>query len=1272
METKMKKVERKIIHLFSFFIFSLFIYSCDDPFVIEFDDPLAINPPPGMGAVTLVIGEVDARTVKPVDGLSHFQAYKLEFKDSVSDAVIKTEYRTDDYGDPVYLSAGTYWLDVTAYADESRTKIAAITDLTEITIFEIKAGVTISVPVKLKTKTTAAGDFGTFSWNITLPDGLNVATMKIQRYSDSFDLQTINLLGDPPGNNGSLPLTPDHYRLFFTLQESNRQEVVIRDILHIYPNLESKSTRVFTDAHLNNIRYTVILDFRNGEGTDFVTGVHGHPIDPFGAPTVVPSFTPVAGLYLGDPNKKLFDGWCIEGSDVKWDFTSDVVTGYMTLYANWISPAINVPADTAGANSFEKAIAYVNTPANAGEGAYTLFVDSDVLSVAPQTINTANFNLTIQGLGQERTIQLSNTANTLFTINNTSASLTLGKDITLQGKMSGETNLVYVTNGTFTMEDDSKITGHKAGSGTVFIQGGTFNMNGGEISGNTATNGAGVYMAYGTFNMGGNAKVSGNTVASNNNGGGVFVNGGTITIGGSAVISGNTTINSETANNLYLANGIYITLGDGTLTTGYVPAPTQYMNIGVKTATASGIIVSGGVTDAAIADYFHADEEGYKVLLSDISLTDTSLVISDFYAQVAAYGTASSNKIINVPNLILPGNVTVPGNLNGATLTITSSSGVKTLTRGAADSETDSGLFIVSNNAKLVFEDIVIDGDKDIHTTNTMPLVRVKASGTFTLNSGAVLKNNLATNGGGVYIAGGTFNLSGGEISGNIAGPTGTSSGGGVYVGSGTFNFTSGTVLGNVATSGGGGVFMSGGEFNMSGGTIGGTGTAANSAQRGGGVSIAGGTFIMNGGTIGGAGKENRATVSGGGVYMSGGTFNMSSDTSIPTVSGNKVTGNGGGVCVTGATFNMGNNACVADNEATGDGGGGGVYVSNNNGKFNMSGGSIIDNTAVYGGGVYTYLYGMFAMTGGMVSGNKTTFTNLPSGGGVYVGYNGIFNISNGTVYGNESEIDADLKNNADQGAALGISSNSAGTQQAQRGTFNGTSWSNLVNLDTTNNTIRVGNGVLIDAAFTSPTDFSTWLATRGANTAATPYTVKLDVSNLGGDSSANGSVGNALNTNNSKYVNLDLSGSTFTATGVSAFVGCSGLTGITLPASGLTNIGVNAFDGCTNLADITIPATVTYIGNSSFQDCNALTGITIPASVTQIGDDAFRPCPGLTSVTFATGSNISGLFGNNAFHEGSGNGTGSNTLRTAYLAANPKSGTYTRDSGGSVWAKQP
>ena len=71
------------------------------------------------------------------------------------------------------------------------------------------------------------------------------------------------------------------------------------------------------------------------------------------------------------------------------------------------------------------------------------------------------------------------------------------------------------------------------------------------------------------------------------------------------------------------------------------------------------------------------------------------------------------------------------------------------------------------------------------------------------------------------------------------------------------------------------------------------------------------------------------------------------------------------------------------------------------------------------------------------------------------------------------------------------------------------------------------------------------------------------------------------------------------------AFIGCSGLTSITIPSK-VVSIGYEAFCGCTGLTSITIPSSVVSIGNRAFYGCIGLTSITIPAKVESIGDYAF------------------------------------------------------------------
>jgi len=171
------------------------------------------------------------------------------------------------------------------------------------------------------------------------------------------------------------------------------------------------------------------------------------------------------------------------------------------------------------------------------------------------------------------------------------------------------------------------------------------------------------------------------------------------------------------------------------------------------------------------------------------------------------------------------------------------------------------------------------------------------------------------------------------------------------------------------------------------------------------------------------------------------------------------------------------------------------------------------------------------------------------------------------------------------------------------------------------------------------------------------------------------------------KYVYLDLSGSTITSIPSSAFYDyyytCVTLTGITIPDS-VTSIGndtgYDAFYGCTSLTAINVNSGNTMYSSDQGvlfnKDKTTLIkcpqgkagAYAIPNSVTSIRWGAFLRCTSLTSVTFATGSNIPDAdFDSGVFPEGdSGNG---DTLKTAYSTG--KAGTYTRTVNGYTWAKQ-
>ena len=120
------------------------------------------------------------------------------------------------------------------------------------------------------------------------------------------------------------------------------------------------------------------------------------------------------------------------------------------------------------------------------------------------------------------------------------------------------------------------------------------------------------------------------------------------------------------------------------------------------------------------------------------------------------------------------------------------------------------------------------------------------------------------------------------------------------------------------------------------------------------------------------------------------------------------------------------------------------------------------------------------------------------------------------------------------------------------------------------------------------------------------------------------------------------------TSLGDHCFLGCRGLTSITIPNS-VTSLGIGCFWGCTGLTSITIPNSVTSLGSLCFADCARLESIEvesgntvydsrencnaiietssntmiagckntkIPNSVTSLGDGCFQYCSGLTSIT--------------------------------------------------------
>jgi len=287
------------------------------------------------------------------------------------------------------------------------------------------------------------------------------------------------------------------------------------------------------------------------------------------------------------------------------------------------------------------------------------------------------------------------------------------------------------------------------------------------------------------------------------------------------------------------------------------------------------------------------------------------------------------------------------------------------------------------------------------------------ANTAFTMSGGSITGNmvtsgNANAGGGGVALTssstGARFTMTGGRISDNEA-----QHGGGVLLHPNNVLYphtiSGGYIYDNLARGSGGGVALHGAltTLEMTGGTIGSSVNGENNHANtsGGGVSVVStGVFNLSNGRIVG-----NTSVNGGGVVVTAtGQFNLSGSASIV---GNIATTSGGGVAlVSSGQFNMSGNTSITGNHANGTAataGGGGVALTANNARFNMTGGTIggarpfglpagepnpYANTGNTGGGVLlnaSPFDNPHSITGGSIVGNIAA-TN---GGGVVMHANG-------------------------------------------------------------------------------------------------------------------------------------------------------------------------------------------------------------------------------------------------------------------------------------------
>ncbi|MBD5441030.1 MAG: right-handed parallel beta-helix repeat-containing protein [Treponema sp.] len=456
--------------------------------------------------------------------------------------------------------------------------------------------------------------------------------------------------------------------------------------------------------------------------------------------------------------------------------------------------------------------------------------------------------------------------------------------VSKNGAKSGAGIYFYPSsNYALTMKDCaiSENTATSVGGGVYAWHNENVTLEGCTISGNTATSfGGGAY-----FNANRSSSpvmkdctVSGNE-ASKGNGAYLYAYMRTLKL----MLDGTTKFAKD--DDIYLVNQSSGSSTVGVMNTLTTPAPVATITPSTYETVRQVLSAGTGVTiDEDICGKFALSEEGWQILPKPgdstagvLVSTDTSTIYLDSYnGDDANFGLSASNAVKTLSKAIelydaydaqkiMVCKVYYTLASEESDLLDRAGKSKLTLMRYDGSSEvsdvyTRTLLCIDSNSGNVTITNVTLDGNKD-NVTATGSLLYI-LGGNVTLGDGATICNNKTSynsdiGGSTVYIQSpGTLTMmEGAKITGNES----TDSGHCVYVNAyGTFNMTGGEITGNTANKSGGGVYNSSSTFNMSGGKI-----SENTANNNGGGVCNSGTFTMTGGEI----TNNNATEHGGGVY---------------------------------------------------------------------------------------------------------------------------------------------------------------------------------------------------------------------------------------------------------------------------------------------------------------------------------------------------------------------------------------------------------------------
>jgi predicted outer membrane repeat protein len=404
-----------------------------------------------------------------------------------------------------------------------------------------------------------------------------------------------------------------------------------------------------------------------------------------------------------------------------------------------------------------------------------------------------------------------------------------------------------------------------------------------------------------------NCIIEGNNISGGGaNGAGISINGGTATIE-------NTTIGtSGKPNSSAGANGAAI----------YATALSGPLSISNSTIAYNTANLSGGAI--------------YLTGSSSQTTTLTNVTLSNNTATGTNGGAIWSDGPITISGGAITGN---SADDNGGAIYLTGASATLNITgttitgNSTATAATGGGAIYALNSPALTISGATIDSNTG-KIGGGLYLTGVTGTSTFTNTS---ISSNISSTGhaGGIY-SNSALSLNNCTINNNTV-TDASSDGGGLYLTGGSATITGGTVSGNSSRNGAGIYMQTSSTLNATGTTI--NYNTGNSAGSGGGIYDSGSTANVTKCNI----KGNRVGTDGGGIYNTSGTMTVTSSVITGNTADQQTTNSdGGGIFAGGTTYIY--SSTIAGNYATGTGGGlkvtSGTTVTNSIIHSNTSGGA--------------------------------------------------------------------------------------------------------------------------------------------------------------------------------------------------------------------------------------------------------------------------------------------------------------------------------------------